>query len=48
MSHGIISILYVIKDAGLTIVMAATLDRIERGGDEKWHRIIFLALLCIL
>lgn len=48
MNANIVTFLTIVKDAGLTIMIGATLDRIEKGGDEKWHRIIFLALLCIL
>lgn len=37
-----------VKDAALVILMAVTLDRIRKGGDSKWYRIIFLLILLTL
>lgn len=40
--------LTVIKDAAVIILIAVTLMRIKRGGDDKWFRIVFLGLLFTL
>lgn len=35
----------VIKDAALLILIAVTLDRIQRGGEDRYFRLVFLAIL---
>ena len=38
----------IVKDAALIILISVTLDKIIKGGDDKWYRLIFLVLLFTL
>jgi len=38
----------VIKDAALIILISLTLDKIMKGGDDRYYRLIFLVILLTL
>lgn len=39
------TVAFIVKDAAILILIASTLDRIQKGGEERYFRLIFLALL---
>lgn len=38
----------IVKDAAIVILIAVTLDRIRKGGDDRFYRIVFLVILLTL
>jgi hypothetical protein len=38
----------IVKDGAILIMIVTTLDRIRKGGDERWHRVLFIMILFLL
>lgn len=43
-----VEILDVVKDAAIVIIMAATLDQIRKGSEDRVYRLVFLILLLLM
>jgi len=38
----------ILKDTMLTTLIALTFYKIYKGGDDRWHRLLFIAILLSL